>query len=333
MASPYGWSDNGSNKEPSATSPARFSPVQHQQDDATPRGSVQGTPRSGSHRGSPTATVDSTPGADSQPSDRSPSPPNRRRPTLRSVAVSTRHFLSSQTRATILQRVKAAKQRWTLVANHIRGGSFHPGGIARGGTQGGPISRASTHIFEAVRRLLRGAQWLAAAAQLARVVNTSIGGGLPRAPVVSHGKVRKCVLGALHSLIRAWGPDACALCCHAMLLWLRVWLSCDAGACCTCVHQSTVMLKVNNQSTTLTWRDIVQVLARPDIVGSAHESIIRKAHRERVLCSIFDRAELEADGLAEVGELRRCGHGCVVVCVVVWLCWVWHANPLQTACA
>ena len=64
-------------------------------------------------------------------------------------------------------------------------------------------------------------------------------------------------------------------------------------------------LKIANKSTSLTWRDIVQVLSRPDIIGSAGESLIRKAHRERILSAIFNRVELEAEGIADIGELRR----------------------------
>ena len=69
--------------------------------------------------------------------------------------------------------MQMARQRWATVAAHVRGGSFRPHGIARGGTRGGPVSRASTLLLTAVRRLLRGAQWLAAAAALARVVRSS----------------------------------------------------------------------------------------------------------------------------------------------------------------
>ena len=60
--------------------------------------------------------------------------------------------------------------------------------------------------------------------------------------------------------------------------------------------------------TKLTWRDIVRVLGRQDIIGTPRESIVRKAYRERVLGAIFQRVALEAGGIADLGELR--GYAC-----------------------
>jgi len=94
---------------------------------------------------------------------------------------------------------------------------------------------------------------------------------------------------------------------------------------------STMRLKIGSKSSQLTWRDIVQVLSRPDVIGTAQESVVRKAYRERVLSAIFNRVEVEAEGVADVGELRRCEDvwvcsGCMDVRVSMPLHGMWIAH-------
>lgn len=160
---------------------------------------------------------------------------------------------------TTLMSKQRARRRWVLVRNHIRGGSFRRNGLARGGTQGKAVRSTAKILIESVRKLVRGAEWLRAAASLARVVRMS--------DLAASERTRKPGDG-------------------------------QGGA-------RDTELSINSMAGhSLTWEDLVKVLHRPDIMGSASESLIRKGFRENILHAIFDRTEQESFGCAELGELR-----------------------------